>query len=344
MEHRLPDDGPRVRDVGEAGLLARLRPLLAAQCAGLPLGWGDDVAITAERSGRIAWTIDTMVEGTHFRWWRENSPELVGRKLAATNLSDLASKGARAWVGLLSLGVPADAPASAAEAAARGVAMRLAEAGGALIGGDTVRAPQWSLTLALAGALDPALPIAARGNARPGMAVYVTGNPGESAAGLEILEMPRNGDRAIYPPLVRAHLAPEPRLAEGALLARIAPDLAMIDVSDGIAHECLEIARQSRVRVVLESALLPVSLALGAYAQTAGRDAHDLLLHGGEDYELLFCTAVDESLLQDAFRAAGIRTPLTRIGRVDEGSGAAIVTAAGATAPLHAEGFEHFGS
>jgi thiamine-monophosphate kinase len=343
MDHRLAEDGPRVRDVGEGGLLARLRPLLAAQTAGLPLAWGDDVAVTAERAGRLAWTIDTMVEGTHFRWWRENPPELVGRKLAATNLSDLASKGARPWVALLSLGVPADAPAAAAEAVVRGVALRLAEAGGALIGGDTVRAPQWCLTLALAGALDPAAPVAARGNARPGMAVYVTGNPGESAAGLEILEMPRNGDRAIYPPLVRAHLDPEPRLAEGALLARLAPDLAMIDVSDGVAHECLEIARHSGVRVVLDSALLPVSLALGAYAQAAGRDALDLLLHGGEDYELLFCTAVEEGVLQSAFRDAGIRTPLTRIGRVEEGSGAAIVTASGAVLPLHAEGFEHFG-
>ncbi|MDX2177069.1 MAG: thiamine-phosphate kinase [Candidatus Sumerlaeia bacterium] len=329
--------------LGERGLLERLRPLLSRHSEGLVLGTGDDAAVLpAPPPGtRQVWTLDTMVEGVHFRWWKRNSPRLVGRKLAASNLSDLAAMGAEPESALLSFAAPGDAAARDAVEFFEGLAAELQAHGARLIGGDVVHAPQWCLTLSLSGRVRESAPVAARGAARPGDFVYLTGSPGESAAGLELLEGHAPAARGDHSALVARHLAPTPRLAEGRLLASLAPRLAMIDVSDGVAHECWEVARQSAAAVVLfEDALTP-SPGLGAFARETGQDALDLLLYGGEDYELVACLPTDEARVAEAFAAAGLAPP-RRVGRVEAGAGVFLERSGGRREPLGPGGFEHF--
>lgn len=321
-------------EMGEWGLLELLRPMLARHTQGLPLGTGDDVAITRhDHPQRLAWTIDSMVEGTHFRWWKDPlaTAQALGHKLVAVNASDLASKGARPLFGLISLGVPAGESTARIRDFYAGVDEAFQVFGGRLIGGDTVRSPQWSITLALVGAVANDAAIAARSNAKPGQHVYVTAPTGDSAAGLAILEGGLTAAEPHRTALVNAHLRPAVSIDRGVELARRFADVAMIDVSDGIANECHQIAKASAVAIELHS--VPCSAALMSACAENRPQAEQFALHGGEDYCLLFCTSerIDEPFVFP-------------IGSVREGTGVTLRRADGSCEPLVPRGFSHFKS
>lgn len=337
----------RLSDLGEDGLLRLLEPLLRRHSEGLPLGTGDDVAVTPPPGPglpRLVWTIDAMVEGTHFRFrGRAGEAQALGRKLAASNLSDLASKGAEPQYALLVLGAPGEARQTDLEAFFGGLGEELTRAGARLVGGDTVRAPQWTLSLALVGTLEAGLSIARRNRAKPGHGVYVTGDPGRAGAGLMVLESGQGTDR--WPGLLEAHLRPVPRLAEGRALVAALGDLAMIDLSDGVARDARRIAQMSGVRMVLEEARLVYADDLMSFVRSRPEgEAHarQCYLHGGEDYELLFTTAASEEDVRKIFRDAGIATPVRRIGTVQQGQGLVLQTSEGVMEQLGGGGFEHF--
>ncbi len=337
-------DRAQLSDKGEAGLLAALQPILRRHTAGLPLATGDDVAITEPETAdvRLVWTTDTMVEGTHFRFWPQNTGRMLGRKLVESNLSDLASKGARPKHALLSFGAPAETSLDLATAFFEGVDAALTAAGCRLVGGDIVLAPQWTLTLALCGTIPATSKIASRGKAARGQRVYVTGAPGESAAGLELLEHKTTPAKPEFAPLIQRHLSPTARIREGEALVRAFADLSMIDVSDGVAHEAHEIARQSGVRIMLDVETLPISGTLSNYATAAKEDPVNLMLYGGEDYELLFCTAAEEVSVLRVLKEAGCDTPVRCIGIVEVGNGVHLRRKNGTIEPLGPGGSEHF--
>lgn len=332
-----------MRDLGELGLLRDLAPILRAHTEGFPLGTGDDVAITdGIPFRRIVWTIDTMIEGVHFRWWDDPRVSAAdhARKLVASNMSDLASKGASPVYTMISLGVPPEAEAGRVREFYRGLDESIRQYGALLIGGDTVRAPQWTLTLVAIGELSTSTRIAARDRARAGMYVYTTGWPGEAAAGIELLE---RGIRTQSPDLdilVRRAVAPEARLALGAALAERIYDLSMMDISDGVAKDAARIAEASGVGIELIEAALPLSPRLYEAQQHGTSDPLHLALHGGEDYELLFCTSFGPQDIAAMDDVAGV--PITPIGRVVEGEGVWLLRRDGTRARLQQEGFEHF--
>ncbi len=319
-----------ISQLGESELLKRLAPFLAEPTEELPLGSGDDVAITpAFPNRRIAWTIDTMIEDIHFRWWDHPlaNAENLGWKLGAVNLSDLASKGANPNYALLSLGVPSSTPWAHIEAFYTGLTSILEEFDCLLIGGDTVRSPKWNLSLTLAGILPPGYTIASRDKAAPGQFLYVTGYPGEAGAGIDILEKKIDlADPLHKERLVRRALVPTPRLKVGSKLASQIQDLAMMDVSDGVVNDAERLASRSQVSIILESTNFPKSQALEAVT-----DWTEYFLYGGDDYELLFST-------KEHVEGSSIH----RIGRVEEGSGVWLETELGERRPLSSGGFQHF--
>src|SRR5690606_30004345 len=120
------------------------------------------------------------------------TPEAVARKLVTQNISDLASKGALPLYAILTIGVPGETSMERLRRFYRGLDEDLTLHGARLIGGDTVRAPQWTLSLTLVGTLDESLPIASRSRAMVGQHIYVTGWPGESGAGYALLNHEAN--------------------------------------------------------------------------------------------------------------------------------------------------------
>jgi len=155
--------------------------------------------------------------------------------------------------------------------------------GVALVGGDTTRGPL-TITVQLAGFVPAGLALQRRG-ARPGDLVYVTGWPGDAAAGLELLQGKRTlASRADRSTLEGRFRRPEPRVAVGQKLRGLAS--ACIDVSDGLAQDLGRLAAASGVGARVRLGELPRSRALHALTDEA--DATRLVLGGGDDYELLF--------------------------------------------------------
>jgi thiamine-monophosphate kinase len=240
----------------------------SSSAPGVLAGPGDDCAVVRPSRGRsLVVKTDAVVEGVHFRM-PPFTPEDVGHKALAVNLSDLAAAGARPRWFVCALGVPKTRFATPiARRMGRGMA-RLAERHGCgLVGGNVTRSPGWSVTLCVFGeAKQPR----GRTGARPGDALLVVGKLGAAARGLADL---RKGARTAA---ARAQLRPEPLVEQGLAAGRFAS--AAIDVSDGFLRDLGHLCESSGCGAEVDAAALPV--APGA--------SFDDALSGGEDYALLF--------------------------------------------------------
>jgi thiamine-monophosphate kinase len=237
-------------------------------------------------------TTDLLVEGVHFRLdW--TSPEDLGWKALAVNLSDLAAMGAAPGRALVSIAVD-PARRGLILDVARGIRELAQRTGTRIVGGDTVRSPgPFVVNVALVGEADPGH-LLRRDAARTGDVVAVTGRLGASAAGLALLSKGRDALDSDAAPLLAAHHRPWPRLLAGRLLGTHGVRCA-IDVSDGLASEALHLARASRVGIEIDVDRVPLQPA--AVRFLGERRSRELALSGGEDYELLFTAArplVDE--------------------------------------------------
>lgn len=334
-----------VRETGEAGILKALGPMLRRQTRKCVLGTGDDVAVTDEPGARMVWTIDAMIEGTHFRWYDHPlaTPEAVAQKLVASNVSDLASKGATARYGLLSIGVPKETEVERIERFYGGIEKACRRYRMRLIGGDTVTAPMWTLSLTAVGTLPDRQKPPARSAAEEGMWVYVTGSPGEAAAGLMILEGRLRMEGRGANRLVQRCVAPEARDKVGVALAREFEDLAMIDVSDGLVSDAGQIAMASKVQIEFDESARVAGTALVQAARALGREVEDFVYHGGEDYELLFCTHATPEEVAQVVRGADKALAVTRVGKVSRGKGVYMRWRDGSRARIAHKGYVHFG-
>lgn len=298
----------------------------------------DDAAHLELPAGRLlVATADALVEGVHFRrpW---TSPEDLGWKSLAVNLSDLAAKGARPLCCLVTLALPPDLPPSWARKFYQGLGKCAREYGCPLAGGDTTRSEAAiALSVTALGSVPSLSPL--RSGARPGDQLCVTGVLGSSAAGLALLESGQAGQKK-WARLLRAHLRPLPRLKCGQALAGLPGLHASMDLSDGLAHDLRRMASASGVGAVVEEERLPVALDCRRAAEAAGIRAEEWALRGGEDYELLL--AIEPQSLPQAFAAAAAAgTALTRIGRIR--AGGLRLLRSGNSVPLPAPLFRHFG-
>ena len=177
--------GPVVADLGEAGILARITPLLPSGRDVL-VGPGDDCAVLAAPDGRYCVSTDVLVEGRHFRTdWSSGFD--VGARAAAQNLADIAAMGARPVALVACLVLPGATPVDWVVDLARGMALRCREAGAAIVGGDLSAGEGLVVAVTVHGDLRGRAPVL-RSGARAGEALVLTGAPGHAAAGLALLE------------------------------------------------------------------------------------------------------------------------------------------------------------
>jgi thiamine-monophosphate kinase len=322
----------------ELGEFERIRRFFAPLAGPGGLGLVDDAALVDCTPGRrLVITADAIVAGVHYL--PEDPPDLVARKLLRVNLSDLAAMGAQPLHYVLTTALPAELGREWLARFAEGLREDQDRFGIDLLGGDSVgTAGPAVLSLTAIGEVAAGKEIR-RSGAEPGDLIWVSGTIGDAFLGLDLL---RGAHPDLAPEhhdyLVRRFRVPEPRTELGPRLCGIAH--AMIDVSDGLLADLGHICETSRVAAMVELDLLPLSLAARAIVEgDPGTRAR--LATAGDDYELVFAAPADAA---ETIAALSLRlgVAVTRIGRIDVGTGVRLINSDGHQIVLEATGYRHF--
>jgi thiamine-monophosphate kinase len=287
------NNGLTVGDIGEVELIKRILPMLRQPEGRIELGAGDDAAVLAPLDGKPVITVDTMSQGVHFDL-AYTSPQDLGHRLFAANLSDIAAMGAKPVAAVISLALTGATPVSFVEGLYDGFRDLSERFDVAVVGGDIVGSGDGiTATLTVIGEAGDNL--LTRSGCCPGDLLLLTGEIGLSEAGLQNLmgrvELPAGIGEAAD----KHHLRPTPRLGIGRILAEESLATACIDTSDSLAISLHYLSEMSGVGFVIDSDALPISPTLiETEKQLAENGRHPeynptgYALYAGEDFELLF--------------------------------------------------------
>jgi thiamine-monophosphate kinase len=316
----------------EFALIARhFRPLAGDGALDL----SDDAALLTPPAGQqLVLAADALVAGVHFL--PDDPPGMIARKLLRVNLSDLAAMGAAPLGYLMTTAFTRGTADSWIADFVAGLAEDQQRYGIAVLGGDTVATPGPAcFSLTILGQVPPGLALHRRG-ARIGDEIWVSGSIGDAALGLRVLQGKLPADAEGH--LARRYRLPEPRLALGQALRGVAR--AAMDVSDGLVQDLGHLCRAAGLGAEIIADAVPLSPAARA-ALAADPALLPLILTGGDDYELLFVAAPEDT---KAVQAASIKAgvPVARLGRFIAGEGVVVRDASGAAITLPQGGWSHF--
>ena len=300
--------------MSERDLIARIRELFPRA--------GDDAAVI----GTQVVTNDVLVENVDFT--RDVPLRLVARKSLVVNLSDIAAMGGRPRYAIVTIGSPEE---SLAATLIEELAVAARENDVEIIGGDLSRAEQIFVSITLIGeAANPIL----RSGARRGDRIYLSRPVGGAAAGLSLLQRGTKAadyaEREFIESAKRRQLEPEAEIALGMKLAGIAT--SCIDVSDGLSTDLHHLCDASGVGAAIESERIPVFPDLPRFGPQLGINVRDAVMHGGEEYALLFTSSLRESELSQR-----VSRPVYAIGRITAERGVLLNGT-----PFEPRGFDHF--
>ncbi len=287
----------------ELELIARIIPTLATNSS-VVAGAGDDCALLdlglPDRC--LLLKTDAAVAGVHFD--NDAPPEKIGRKALARNLSDIAAMAGTPLAAVVTIGLPKDFSPEFIEGVYRGLNSLAQQHRIAVVGGETTLSPSgfW-ISVAVLGSV-PKNKCPLRSGAKPGDAIFVTGDLGGSRAG--------------------QHLDFEPRLEEARWLAENFPIHSMIDLSDGLASDLRHILKASKAGAELLTSAVPIARAARLAAKRGNAAKPPLLaaLTDGEDFELLFTLPGKQAVpLLDAWKKKFDRVRLSCIGKITAARG-----------------------
>lgn len=318
-----PPDGPRVMGDEFARIARYFAPLAGEEGRGLT----DDAAVFAPPAGReLVLTVDQMLEDVHFL--KNDSPELIARKLLRRNLSDLAAMGATPLGYLLTTALTADVPEDWLASFAKGLGQDQETYNIKLFGGDSSSSQgKISLSATLIGHVAPGAALS-RNGARAGDDIWVTGTIGDAALGLQA-RLGKLQDASGY--LVARSMLPEPRV--GLALAGVVS--AATDISDGLVQDLGHMCRGAGLSAVIRAGLVPASPQAAAF----GPAFLESRMTDGDDYELLLAVPPGNG---DALQAACGDLKITRIGAFQAGSGVQVLSDTGAEMKFKKPGWRHF--
>jgi len=328
---------PSPKKRGEFEIIARYFAPLAAGVPGAH-GLKDDTAFLDVPHGQeLVVKTDAAISGVHFM--ADDPADLVARKTLRRNLSDLAAKGAVPRWYLVNAAFAKGAGERWIATFAKGLAQDQAEYGLHLVGGDTKATPGPAMFAFTVLGLVRATWGLHRGGAHAGDDVYVTGTIGDSALGLMARQGKLTGLRPkLHAALIQRYRLPLPRLSVGQRLLGVAT--ASIDVSDGLVADAGHVSATSKLALVIEEGLVPLSSAAKAVVQEKPA-LMEHVLTGGDDYEILFTAhASAEKVLEQIASETGV--PITRIGKAEAGKGVTVFDRTGRRREFARTGWVHF--
>jgi len=297
----------------------------------------DDAAIIAcprqvrlRRKKNLIVTTDTLVENTHFTL-KTSTPEEIGWKAMAVNLSDIAAMGGTPLYALVSLSLPEKfvrvglAPTPLLpwiKSLYKGIVDCTKKYKTQIIGGNLARSKEISITITVIGKSVVKAgfkPASTRSNARPGDRVFTTGTFGDAAAGYLLMSnVEACHGMPLRKKLINSHKTPIPQISLGQKIVgtclKRAP--ALMDASDGLADCLIQISNQSNVKIIIDENKIPISSNTKKASQILNRNPVNLALYGGEDYQLVgTASEIDCKRLR---KIKGIKL----IGKVIKGKGA----------------------
>ncbi len=333
----------KLSQIGELSLLKEIRQRFHVRSKDIIVGIGDDTAVISPQNKNLLITTDMMVEGVHFDLGFV-TPYQLGFKLVSVNVSDIYAMGGRPRHLLLDIAVNKNTDEAVINRFFDGAQEAMRLYGVSLVGGDLSSSKKGMVVSAtLIGYAESPVK---RSGARSGDRLYVTGNLGDSACGLELLKRIKkpvsleNSERLtlnsklsewglswnVVEPLLRRHLMPEARSPKQ--FARYAT--SMIDLSDGLFIDLSRLCDESNVGARIYIEWIPVSCQMRKASSALGLDIFKLATSGGEDYELLFTAPADKKINAIC------------IGEVTK-SDRVIVDKSGREMAFLPEGYQHFG-
>lgn len=336
-----------IKDLGEFGLINRIKEKFSLQHKESKLGIGDDAAIIDAGDSFSVITTDMLLEGVHFDL-SFMPVQHLGYKAVAVNISDIAAMNAVPKQITVSLGLSNRFSVEAVEEFYKGVRAACDSYKVDLIGGDTSSSLSGLvISVTAIGAVTEGA-VCRRSGARQEDVICVTGDLGGAFIGLQVLEREKQVFLANpnmqpqldkYEYIVQRQLKPEARTEVIHELAelKVVPT-AMIDISDGLASELLHISQQSGVGMKIFEDKLPIDKQTYDTAYELKIDATTAALNGGEDYELLF------TVTQEDMEKLKKHPDIHFIGYVqDLKAGNIMVSKGGNEVEVTAQGWKHFG-
>ena len=233
----------------------------------------DDTAITPFYDSNLISTCDMLIQSRHFP--KNMSFFDMGFKAVTVNVSDLAAMGAEPLGFLLAIAIPKDLDVNSFKEILDGVLSACDYYSIPLIGGDTNEASEIIITGTALGTADKPL---MKDSYSVGDVVAITGDLGHAALGFELETLDN-----IY---VKKALKPIARLKEGIILNDMGATSAT-DITDGLASELYEIKKDNFGFMIYEE-LLGITDEYKSFSSELNLNYLDLILHVGEDFELLF--------------------------------------------------------
>ncbi len=322
-------DIPVMQLTSEDSFLALIDRHFPRERGHVVLGRGDDACVV-RLGGEICISTDLFLEAEHFRLDYFGAGD-AGWKSLAVNLSDMAAMGAVPLGFTLGLTIPVGVEADWWDEFFGGMAELAERFGVTLAGGDLSRGERLGVCVTVWGEKEPGGRFLKRGGCEAGDVLFCEGHIGLARTGLLSLEERGRGAEDDFPEAVRAHLRPEPLVAEGRLLAKTIGVTALMDLSDGLARDLPRLVGVGQ-GAELELGEADLHPEVRGYCGEKGLDAVELAVLGGEEYGLVGAARPEVmQALQEAL--PGIR----RIGVVGRASGVRVNGGSFASS-----GFDHF--
>ena len=334
-----------IAELGEFGLIDELTKGFTASNKRTLKGVGDDAAVVAAgRDDAVLISTDSLLEGVDFDLTYFPLKHL-GYKAVTVGASDILAMNGTPEQIMISLGVSSKLPVEALKDLYEGIEFACNEMGIDLVGGDTSASMTGLMINITTIGRAKRKAISYRSGAHFNDLICITGDLGSAYMGLSLLEREKRVLRDVENPepkfegyeyLLQSYLKPRARKDIIELLAEegIVPT-SMIDISDGLASEVLQICKASKCGARIYLDRIPIAKQTSTLAEEMHMDPVVAALNGGNDYELMFTVPLE---MQEKVMRLGVVDVIGHITR--ESTGAYLVTPDGSDIKLRAQGFK----